>query len=647
MNLIPRFIYGELDLTDAPYGIEFGSDFGNPENVVEVVQTLLRDGEVLEADRRTNRTLTLTVLVESADLLALAQAEAALIAECDRQRNTLTIDPGDGIAPATVFDTFRSQPRWVRNDTMESQGFRRYTLTIPTLPHGRSTTLTTEVAEGIPSVGTTVNAADSLTGWSTPTAVVPGATFGSYVAASPQPSSMIAVDTTTKVEGAGSVAAKAWKAIGNRVEQVLPTGDGTQVDTSLTLTQAINITAGSYLSFAVKLDNTVGKIVNSQYGNYQEYGTLDTFTITTATTSRTYYNAKTSYASTSPLLRDAIIEALPNGWTRYTFQIGTAMSVTSLTWTSEHVVPYVDDLADVERPRILIDQVAIAASATLGNQVLKNIDVGGSARTTGSIHVAAPSDSVTLGPTLIFTAPKRLVADGWRPDIKQFVQSGASTGTVGGRTGVYTAVNSAYGGGGPVFTVPASSLQSGAYTLAMLGYWNSPLSPITVEASLMMGTTVVSTQELDVTLTTSLLTWQFQVLGTMYLPPTMVQLPSTSATVRFRIKSTGNAPIGVDNIYLLPVEGDLSIVDCGTGTVGPAASSHLWIDSPSPDQPQGGYWRGATPNRSDALSAWSTTVVPGTHTFEAGPMLAFAVSDAAGPTVSFEYFKSWFANAAS
>lgn len=644
MSLIPRFIYGELDLTDAPYGIEFGSDFGNPENVVEVVQTLLRDGEVLESDRRTNRTLTLTVLVESADLLALAQAEAALIAECDRPRNTLAVNPGDGIAPATVFDTFRAQPRWVRDDNMETQGFRRYVIEIPALPFGRSANLTTEVAEGIPSVGTTINAADSLTGWSTLTAVVPGAGGAGFVNASPQPSSMLALDTTLPVQGTASVAAKAWKVYNARFSGALPTGDARRVDTSLTLTQAISVSAGSYLSFAVKFDNTFGNSFTNEYGTFQQYGTLETFTITTATGSQTYNNIETS--GQRLLLRDAIIEALPNGWKRYTFRIATAMSVTSLSWTSEHLVPYTADPDDAERSRILIDQVALTASATLGNQVLKSIDVGGSARTTGAIHVAAPSDSVPLGPTLVYTVPQRLVADGWRPDIKQFVGAGATTGTMGGKAGVYTAVGTTYGGSSPVFTVPASSLNPGAYTVAMLGYWNSVTSPITIEASLMMGATLVSTQELDVTLTTTLTTWQFQIVGTMYLPPQMIQMPSATATVRFRIKAANSAPAGVDNIYLLPVEGDLSIMDCGTGTVSAAAaSSHLWIDSPSPEQPQGGYWRGATPTRADALSAWSTTVVPGTHTFEAGRMLAFAASDAAGPTVSFEFYKSWFGNA--
>lgn len=649
-----RLTFDDIELIDVSGGDEggftiqaiAGTRFGNPVPVESVVESFLRDGSIISKEGDENREMNVLVQVSAPDGIALAAGGQRLNLATGK-RTTLAWTPPDGFGPTTVFDVLTSSLSRVEDDwdLDEVRGVRTYSLRLICLPFGRSTTLTTEVAEGIPSVGTTVNAADSLTGWSTPTAVVPGPTFGSYVNASPQPSSMLAVDTSSKVEGTGSVAAKAFQVQAVRFIDFLPTGDGRQVETSLTLTQAISVAAGSYLSFAVKLDNTWGRTITNSYWNhtFQQWGTLNTFTLTTASSSRTYKNEKSS--GSDFLLQDGIIEALPNGWKRYTFRIDTAMSVTSLKWTSQHLVPYLDDASATERPRILVDQVALTASATLGNQVLKSIDVGGSARTTGAIHVAAPSDSVALGPTLVYTVPERLVADGWRPDIKQFVGAGATVSTVGGRAGVYSGVGINYGGGSPVFTIPASALQSGAYTVAMLGYWNTLSSQVTIEASLLMGATVVATQELDVTLTTTLTTWQFQVLGTMYLPPMMVQTPSSNATVRFRIKTPGSPIVAFDNIYLLPVEGDLSIIDCGTGTVGPTASSHLWIDSPSPEQPQGGYWRGTTPNRSDALSAWSTSVVPGTHTFEAGRMLAFAVSDAAGPTVSFEYYKRWLDNA--
>lgn len=644
MSLIPRFIYGELDLTEAPCAIEFGSDFGNPENVVEVVQTLLQDGEVLDSSRRTNRTLTLTVLIEGADLLEVAQAEARLIAEADKVRNTLALEPGDGIAPTTVFDTFRAQPRWERDDNMEQQGFRRFVLEIPALPHPRSVNLTTEIAEGIPSVGTTINAADSLTGWSTPIAQVPNPLGnGTYLTASPQPSNMVAVDTTTKIEGTGSVAAKAYR-VNNGGNFRTELGAYRIVNTSLTLTQNISIAAGAYLSFAVKFDSTLGyTATNSQWNQtFQKFGTLDTFSLGAA---RTYKNVQSGPSDF--LLSDAIIEALGDGWTRYTFRIDQAMTVSTLNWTSEHAVPDTEDPYAAERPRILVDQVALTASATLGNQILKTIRVGGSARSTGALHVSAPSDSVALGQVIAYTVPAPKVATGFKPDLAQWVGAGATTDTVAGRTGVYTAIGISYGSAGsPVFTAPASIFKSGAFTLVAPLYRSTGTDALlTVEASLMIGATVVSTQELSATVAVVAGAWQMHVLGTMYLPPTMVQSATPTATIRFRFKSSSSIPT-MANLYVLPVEGDLTVIDCGTGTVGPGASSHLWLDSPSPEQPQGGYWRSSAPNRVNALSAWSTTVVPGTHVFEAGEMLAFAAADTPGVEVSFEYYKAWFANAA-
>ena len=313
-----------MDLTDYPFAIEFGDDLGNAEGSTQVVESLLADGEIESTDRRTNRTIVLTVQIEGSDLAVLAQSEAQLIGECRRERNTLSVDPGDGFGAVTVFDTFEAEPRRIYDEAFEQSGYRRWELTIRALPYGRSATLTTETAEGIPSVGTLVNAADSLTGWSTPLAQVPGSTSNTYVTASPQPASMLALDTATKVEGTASVAAKAYRVDEGRSEGILPSGPSRVVRTSLTLTQAITITAGSYLSFAVKLDNTFGVQQPASPGYYPAYkdgGTLDSFTITTASSSRTYTEqAKVPYEDPN-LLRNGVVQALPGGWTRYTFRV--------------------------------------------------------------------------------------------------------------------------------------------------------------------------------------------------------------------------------------------------------------------------------------------------------------------------------------
>lgn len=601
MNLIPRFIYGELDLTAPPYAIEFGSDLGNPENVVEVVQTLLSDGEVLESDRTSNRTLTLPVLIEESDLFALAQAEAALVVECDKARNVLTVDPGDGFGAATVFDTFRAQPRWQRDDNMERQGYRRFLLTIPALPYPRSATLTTEVAEGIPSAGVVIDDGTSTMNWSTPAAKI-----------DPAPSPMLSVVD-------GRLAVQPWASfttISNGVSFHTYSYRATR-----TLSEVLD--AGAYVSVEVGTESPHDPEGDAGLNSVTYTTSIGTFTVERS---------------------GMIVEAVSNGVVRYTWRVDSALTLTSILFSGRQYRPASESFTPY--PNLLLDNLAVAESATLGNQVLKTIMVGGSARTTGALHVAAPSDSVALGTVIAYTIEQSKVAAGFRPDMAQWALPGASTGTVDGRAGVFTGITASYGAAGsPVFVAPASVFKSGACTIGAMLYRVNPTLGLTVEASLMLGATVVATQELVVSSTIVEDQWAVQILGTLYLPPQPIQSPSADATVRFRFKGD-EAPSGFDDLYVFPVEGDLSLIDCGTGTVGPGASSHLWIDTPSPDQPQGGYWRGTTPTREDALSAWSTTVVPGTLTLPAGPVLAFvASSEAQGPTVTFDYFKAWFGNA--
>lgn len=136
--------YGDLCLTDYPYSVEFDSlAQGAPQAVVEVLGSLLVDGDVEVSSRAGNRTLSLSVLVEGVDFDELAEHGEALSAEADKARNLLTIDPGDGFGATTVFETFRVSNLPVdRSEAMEGARLRRYLLTVKALPFGRSETET-------------------------------------------------------------------------------------------------------------------------------------------------------------------------------------------------------------------------------------------------------------------------------------------------------------------------------------------------------------------------------------------------------------------------------------------------------------------------------------------------------------------------
>lgn len=153
-----RLVYGSLDLTDDPYSIEFGSDVGAPQNVVEAYAFLLQDGEIELSDRASNRTLAFNVIVEGADLAEMADAEAALIAETEKPLNTVTIDPGD-FGPASVYETYRGQVTLVRDDDWELNHLRRYSVTVRAMPFARSDAEV--IAPALAASGTTTTLVDN------------------------------------------------------------------------------------------------------------------------------------------------------------------------------------------------------------------------------------------------------------------------------------------------------------------------------------------------------------------------------------------------------------------------------------------------------------------------------------------------------
>lgn len=162
-----RAYVGDLDLTDYPYSLAYNElDLPAGENVMTFFEALLVDGSIGTSSRTNNRTLTVPIYVEGSDLLDLAANEEALILACERERNTFTLDPGDGIAPASVFDTFRIQATHERDDDQESALMRRWNLSIPALPWVRSPEpITVTFSPATPTI-TTLDAATALTNFS-------------------------------------------------------------------------------------------------------------------------------------------------------------------------------------------------------------------------------------------------------------------------------------------------------------------------------------------------------------------------------------------------------------------------------------------------------------------------------------------------
>lgn len=237
--------YGSLNLTASPYLIEFGSDFGAPQNVYETLAFLLQDGEVALSPRASNRTLIFNVMIEGASLTALATAEAALILETEKPMNTITVDPGDS-APAGVYETYRGQVTLARDDNGEIALLRRYTVTVSASPFVRSNAET--VAAALPASGSTttlVDACSVTTGWT-------GAVNGSSTAPSVVSGAVgittgaLAGTVTIALTRTGSITTSAtpylmidWKGYAGTTLRAY--GDGTEL---VRLAQAVSPTAG-------------------------------------------------------------------------------------------------------------------------------------------------------------------------------------------------------------------------------------------------------------------------------------------------------------------------------------------------------------------------------------------------------------------
>lgn len=610
MSLNPRFVLGDLDLTEYPFGVEFGSDLGNAESVTDVLASLLADGEVESLSRRSNRTIALPVLIDGSDLADLATAEQALIAECDKQRNTLSVDPGDGYGPTTVYETFAADPSRVYDDDTETAGYRRWVLTIRALPYARSVDKIVDNAGTPPTGGGTMLLnCESTTGWASTATSPSGRASAEYV-----------VDTSIFTEGAGSLRSKS---------QVRTYSGGNDVTFNVwdnVSGLSLSTGTGGYLSFAFR----------SQFEDVK----IQRLNITTAS------GVQDISAQLMSVKRDA------NGFVRYVAPIAGGLTITAFDfWLTQHT-----DLPSLPNTAYFwYDDIELLPAATTDRQIVKQLDVKGSARTVGSLHIAAPTDVVSLKSVLAITMPTDSVPAGFQPDGRRWVTQGTTTTDSSAPEGSYfTPSTSSYATttGYPTFNVPAAMLTPGPYAMVALVKAETTALSFGVQASLQVGTTTnlaaPSTAEMSAARLN--LGWQFVVIGTVYLPPLPVQNPQSDTTVQLAFKGAK-----FSNVYMIPAwqvggssVADFSIVNCGANSVAMGfGSSHLWIDSPSTDQPQGGWWRGPTADRVSAQSAWPDAVKPGVHTFKPGPLTAFVVStNAQGPTVALEYYPAWLGSAA-
>jgi hypothetical protein len=160
-------VLGDLDLMDpegSPFAVETlaeGTDWGNPQPIEVAVRSLLQDGSIVVHQGDDNREVSLRVIISAPDSAALAEGEAALMAELYRA-NTLTYTPADGWGPPTVFSVVTSSLAHTMDDLGEVRGERTWSVRLVCEPFGRSVN-EVSVAPTPTTIGTARQQLHSLT----------------------------------------------------------------------------------------------------------------------------------------------------------------------------------------------------------------------------------------------------------------------------------------------------------------------------------------------------------------------------------------------------------------------------------------------------------------------------------------------------
>lgn len=625
---------GDLELIDGysedGYTIQAmsGTRFGSPVTVETVIASFLRDGSIVSKTGDENREMQIPVRISGPDGIALALGEKRLNLATGK-RTTLEWTPPDGISPPTAFDVLTSSLSRVEDgdwDVEEVHGSRTFLLRLVCLPFGRSAGKFVDVSTSPPgaSDGTVFYSAQSATGW---------AEFGTR-SKNGGPAPSFTVDNSIFVEGTGSIKALVcdWEQgfvynIGNGTGGYYAANGGTSRHEVTGL--SLDTDTGGYISVAVRFD---------------PFYDASKLTQVFQSTSPGVWTEVTSFAAVS-------VDS--DSFVHYRWPVDEGLSIIGFRFVATHGTK--GQVSYLAAPYVWYDDFRLLATASTDQQIVKHLTVEGSARTTGSLHIGSGTESVPLGQVLVVTVPTDEVPLGFNPEGRPWVTQGylvADATALGGS--YYTPdADDFYVGqfSTPIVNVPVRLLTAGAYTMVALVKTSAGTVTSGVQAQLNVnGTLTGPVSQAEVSRASTTTDWQFVTLGTVYLPPLPVQGADPTTTVRLIFKGDHLA-----NVYMIPawqVDGhpvaDYSIVDCGTGTASAGGpSSHLWLDSPSVDQPRGGLWRGPTDDRLNTRSAWPDAKRPGIHTFRPGDLSAFLISTAAfGPTLELEYYPAWWANAA-
>jgi hypothetical protein len=147
-------VQSSLPLCDgATFTLSPGFDLGAPQPVVDIVESLILNGERPYGTRASNRTIKLPVAITAPDRTTLAGARETLLELIDQQTWTLTWTRDGGLP--LILDCFRASPSTPAYDLIDAQQFSDgIEIAFQALPYGRSDTAN-QLSFSSPITGTT------------------------------------------------------------------------------------------------------------------------------------------------------------------------------------------------------------------------------------------------------------------------------------------------------------------------------------------------------------------------------------------------------------------------------------------------------------------------------------------------------------
>lgn len=581
-DLYPEWRVGAISLTEPPYAVPFGGvDYGTPENVTEILQSLLQDGDIELSSRTGNRTLVLPVLIEDSDMAALAEAEAALVLECDKPRNEVYVDPGDGFAPPFYFDVFRGQLTFSRDDNYEINGFRSYTLTFRALPFSRSADEVITPALGASGSTTTlVDNGSATTGW------------------------------TGEVSGTATAPAVSSGAVGIESAAI-----GGTVTMSLTRTGSIDTTSTKYLMVDWR---GVADFPLRAFGDEVELERVSQAASPTA------------------------------GYVRSWFYVpGTG--VTALRFTQSSYWPFGTSV----RPLFVdnINRTDVRPTFGSARQLLRTIEVQGSARTQGRLAIEHPSSALGYVLAYVWTGG----AEGYSPPLRQYRISGGTVTTDATKvSGAHEPIKSTT----VTYEIPVSRLTPGLHLLMLQlvtssGVSGSDTSLTYTTTTRLNGTNVSDTFTGTVTIPPASInsgaTVGFATIGRLSLPTQDIDANS-GAVQRITLNATTTlADLAIDEGWLFHSSGQLTgaYAQFGTPALG-GPSNRMFIEPASIGTPRPTVRIGTNADRSDARYPRTTPLSWQQPQFAPPLVNVFTVTTGATDAdVTLAHAPRWHTNAAA